>query len=254
MCPAHHESQAYGLDVLHINSAALDNLYMKIDQLMGRVIRHRREAAGWTQQDLADATQGEIDQGRVSRIERGKEGISPEKLQSVAKAFGCRVSQLWAEAEELESMAVGEPQTRYDIPKAAGVSYVPLISYVQAGHWSDPTDAYARGTGEKLIATSIKVGRLAYALRIRGDSMTNPRGDPSFPDGTIVIVDPGKRSDVGSFVIVRLSESDETTFKRLTSDSGKQLLVPLNPQYPAIPLDQEAHFCGVVVGIAERDL
>lgn len=124
----------------------------------------------------------------------------------------------------------------------------------EAGNWSDPTDTYARGTGEAMIATTAKVGRLAYALRVRGDSMSNPRGDPSFPDGSVIIVDPGRQPEAGSMVIVRLLDDDETTFKRLAIDGGRRLLVPLNPQYPTIPLEQDAMLCGVVVAIAERSL
>lgn len=225
---------------------------MDTKRALGLAIRARRKQRQMTQQQLADATEGAVDQTNLSRIERGEQEPPAEKLVELARALGCRVSELWQEAEDHDHM-VGEPQTRYDATRAPGVSYVPLISFVQAGSFASSPDAYARGTGVELIPTTAKVGRLAYALRVKGDSMTNPRGEPSFPDGSIIVVDQ-REANPGSMVIVKLMSDDETTFKKLAVDGGRRLLVPLNPQFPTMTIDQDAQLCGVVVAIAEREV
>lgn len=227
---------------------------MDTKRALGQAIKRRRTAQRLTQPQLAEMTGGVIDQSSLSRIERGEQEPPNEKLFAIAQALRVKISELWDDAEHIEHISVGEPETRYDVSAAPGISYVPLISWVQAGHWSDPSDAYPRGTGEKLIATTARVGRLAYALRVRGDSMTNPRGDPTFPEGTVIIVDPQRQADSGSLVIARLVDEEESTFKRLSFDGQRRYLVPLNPQFPTMELDQETLMCGVVVAIAEREL
>lgn len=43
---------------------------------------------------------------------------------------------------------------------------------------------------EEWVYTTALVSEMAFALRVRGDSMTNPLGSPSIPEGSIVIVEP----------------------------------------------------------------
>jgi SOS-response transcriptional repressor LexA len=84
--------------------------------------------------------------------------------------------------------------------------------------------------------------------------MINPRGEPSFPSGSTIIVEPADAADNGTLVIAQLEGEPETTFKRLVSDGGRQYLVPLNPQFPTLPVDRKMRVCGIVVAIAERYL
>lgn len=211
-------------------------------KLVAAAVRALRDARGWTQPQLAERSK--LDQPSISRVERGQQGIKLDTLARVADAFGMRLAELLGVAEDVPD---GEPMHARDFDSVR----IPLISWVQAGNWKDAADPYARGVSDQWVTTHAKVGRLAYALRVRGDSMTNPRGEPSFPDGVIIIVDPDKPADNGSFVIARLERDQEATFKRLAQDAGRRVLVPLNPQYPVIPIDQECTMCGVVVARAE---
>lgn len=126
-------------------------------------------------------------------------------------------------------------------------SEVPLISWVQAGKWREVIDNLQRGDAERWIPTHARVGRHAYALRIVGDSMVNPRGSPSFPEGTVIIVDPERSAEPGRFVVVRQNHNTECTFKQLVRDAGRFYLKPLNPQYQIMELAQDAVVCGVLV-------
>jgi len=124
---------------------------------------------------------------------------------------------------------------------------VPLISWVQAGKWCGIVDTFHPCDGEKMIFSTKKVGPHAFALRVKGDSMESPAGRPTYPEGSIIIVDPGVDAVHGSRVIVRLDRSDEATFKQLVVDGGKRYLKPLNPRYPILEMTDDAVVCGVVV-------
>jgi SOS-response transcriptional repressor LexA len=124
---------------------------------------------------------------------------------------------------------------------------VPLISWVQAGDWNNLVDNFQPGHAERWIATYAKVSKHAFALRIIGDSMTNPSGAPSFPDGTIIIVDPERAAEPGKFVVVRQNADTECTFKQLMRDAGRHYLKPLNPRYPLLEMLPDAVVSGVLV-------
>jgi len=124
---------------------------------------------------------------------------------------------------------------------------VPLISWVQAGQWRDLEDNFQPGDAERWVVTYASVSKHAYALRILGDSMTNPNGAPSFPEGTIIIVDPEREAAPGKFVVVRQNSDTECTFKQLVRDGGRYYLKPLNPRYPILEMLPDAVVCGVLV-------
>lgn len=133
-------------------------------------------------------------------------------------------------------------------PKMAAVSNVdevratrrvPLISWVQAGSWSDVQDNFAAGDADHWEeAFSTTPGDNAFALVVRGESMTNPYpGELSFPDGTVIIVDPGRAVGAGDYVVAKDVATQQATFKRLAHDGGRWYLKPLNPTYPTIEID-----------------
>lgn len=130
---------------------------------------------------------------------------------------------------------------------------VPLISWVQAGHWAEIIDNHYPGDVEEWRLTTAKVSKNAFALRIVGDSMINPNGYPSLPPGAIVIVEPHRQPQNGDIVIARLEDSMEATIKKLVIDGHQKFLKPLNPQYPVIQINGNCTICGVAIKV-EMDL
>lgn len=116
---------------------------------------------------------------------------------------------------------------------------VPLISWVQAGTWSEVQDTFAPGEADYWeSAFSSSPGDHAFALAVKGDSMKSPYpGELSFPPGTIIIVDPGRASDAGDYVVAKDVNTQHATFKQLHHDGGRWYLKPLNPAYPTIEID-----------------
>lgn len=91
------------------------------------------------------------------------------------------------------------------------------------------------------------VGPRCFALKVRGPSM-----EPTFPDGCLIVVDPDRAPVSGSYVVAKIPNAEEVTFKRLVIDAGRQQLQPLNPQFAAFELPAEGVICGVVVRMIQR--
>lgn len=127
---------------------------------------------------------------------------------------------------------------------------VPLISYVMAGAWADAEDPYSIGDAEDWLPVPKKCGPRTFALRVRGVSMYNPNGKPSYEEGDYIFVDPDVEPQHRSAVIVRLDDEKEATFKQLIIEGDRRYLKALNPAWPEpiIQINGDATICGVVIG------
>lgn len=166
-------------------------------------------------------------------------GMPGAELERVADGLGWSVDRLLGRDKGPGSVFNTAPG-----PEIKG--RVPIISWVQAGDWSDVVDNFHPGDADEWIETTVPVRQHTYALRVKGDSMTNPTGAPSFPHGMIIIVEPEAGAVPGSYVVVRQNGDEECTFKQLIKDAGQLYLKPLNPSYPLMRLGDDAVICGVV--------
>lgn len=125
----------------------------------------------------------------------------------------------------------------------------PVISYVQAGGWTEICDNFQPGQAEQWSPSSHDLGECGYMLRVRGDSMLCPHGPYSFPEGILLHVNPHIEPSPGKFVIVRRQADQSATFKKLVTVDGDPFLEAINPEWPNryIKLEQGDVFCGVVV-------
>jgi len=126
---------------------------------------------------------------------------------------------------------------------------VPLISSVMAGGWCEAIDLFQPGDADEWMLCPSRHGVRTYALRVVGDSMTSPYpGQRSYPEGTIIFVDPDRAVTSGCRVIAKQQYSEDVTFKEYREEGGKRFLRPLNPQYPMIEMDDNTRLCGRVIG------
>jgi DNA polymerase V len=79
-----------------------------------------------------------------------------------------------------------------------------------------------------------------YALRVLGDSMA-----PEFPEGCVIIVDPGHVPIDGSYVVVEYA--GDVFFRRLRCDGERRFVEPLNPKYGGFELTPPYTIRGGVV-------
>lgn len=130
---------------------------------------------------------------------------------------------------------------------------VPLLSFVQAGAWTDTLEPGAFADAQEWVTCPTRHGPRTFALRVRGDSMCNPSGWPSFADGEVIFVDPDREAQHHSLVVVRLDDEQQATFKRLLIDGPAWHLEALNPAWPQriIRINGNASICGVVIAKVE---
>ncbi|EOC8685908.1 LexA family protein [Enterobacter roggenkampii] len=126
---------------------------------------------------------------------------------------------------------------------------VPVISWVQAGQFTECKTADLFSDVDKWVETSLRIGDSSFALEVKGDSMTNPNGLPTIPEGATVIVDPDVEPHHGKIVVARIDGTNEATVKKLVIDGPQKFLVPLNPRYPNIPINGNCLIIGVVKGV-----
>jgi len=120
----------------------------------------------------------------------------------------------------------------------------PLISWVQAGEWAEIAGNFELGDAEDLLPCPVRCSPDTFVLRVRGESM-----EPKFHDGDLIFVDPQVAAVSGRYVVARLEESHEATFKQLIVEEERQYLKALNPDWPhrIIEVNTKATICGVIV-------
>ncbi|KVF08968.1 hypothetical protein WJ04_09050 [Burkholderia vietnamiensis] len=127
---------------------------------------------------------------------------------------------------------------------------VPLISWVQAGQWAELSKDFEECDAQEWLPCPVAHSDETFCLRVRGQSMHNPGGTPSFSEGDIIFVDPQRSPDHRKCVIVMLHNEREATFKQLIIEGDKKLLHPLNPSWPEqwIYINGNATIMGTVIG------
>lgn len=120
----------------------------------------------------------------------------------------------------------------------------PLISWVQAGRWTNTGGQFVAQDAEEWIPCTARCGPRTFALRVQGASM-----EDKFFAGDLIFVDPDREPTDKSFVVVRLDDSDQATFKQLIIEGDRRYLRAYNPRWPEpiIELNGDATLCGVVV-------
>ena len=84
-----------------------------------------------------------------------------------------------------------------------------------------------------------------FALQVLGDSMA-----PEFPDGCIVVSEPGGALHDGCYVIA--DYQDEIVLRQLRLTTSEWRLEPLNPNYPHLKIDGPENIRGIVIQRAGR--
>lgn len=127
-------------------------------------------------------------------------------------------------------------QTRKDY------SQIPLLTWQEVASWNDTAAAKKYS---QYIISHLPVGSRSFAVRVDGDSMEAPSGI-SFPNRSIIVIDPDERSSNGTYVLAKQNNSSQLVFKQLIIDGNRRYLKPLNPRYPITEITPQAIIAGVV--------
>lgn len=111
---------------------------------LGQAIKARREAASLTQGQFGELVG--IDQGNVSRVERGMQGIDSTTLFAIARVLECPLHLLFEEAEKrtgdlLSKEAIRVARKWQNAPPHQRAAYVALLG---AGVGNDPNAGEAQ--------------------------------------------------------------------------------------------------------------
>lgn len=203
-------------------------------------IKELRKKQGLTQQKLGELVGAS--RASISQWESGEHSPSGDYLIALAKVFG--VSPHWLStgkgSPELSNV---EPAT---LPQGGKV---PIISYVQAGHWREMCEQVTAFDGNvEYITVGEEVGPRGFGLWVCGKSM-----QPLFNEGDLIIIDPDEAPRPGDYVVAK-NGSKEATFKKYRprgiDENGQDVfeLVPLNDDFPTLHSDrQHIEIIGVMV-------
>lgn len=162
-----------------------------------------------------------VTRGAVQQWER-PDGTAPKRSR-----MGRIAALLSISAGELQ---FGGPPDR---PLISSRQRVRVISEVEAGGFSN-IDNFADGKPFETVAVTVEVKRHTFALKVHGNSMCSPIGE-SFPEGTLIVVEPEMTAEPGDYVIA-LNHNDQGTFKQLLLRDGVLYLHPLNKRFKPVPL------------------
>lgn len=228
--------------------ATRENAKMVIQQIRLANARHLQRLVG-SQAEFIKKTG--IGQSRVSQIigQNPRRRIGESTARRIEKAFGLEEGWLDVIHQEVDypsSIGVKEPTALYhNVNQGPDVKgEVPMISWVAAGDWCQVYDDFEPGDADETMPCPVSHGPRTYCLTVRGISM-----EPEFHEGEVIFVDPDRQPENGDFVVVRLEDKSEATFKRLRIEGRDMWLEAVNPAWPEklIKLTENAIICGVVI-------
>ncbi|MGP7732961.1 LexA family protein [Oceanimonas smirnovii] len=198
----------------------------------GERIKSRRLELGLTQDQLAEAAS--VTYQAVQQWEADKSNPKGKRLDALSSALQC--SKVWIEFGDEQH----EPANVTEGPEIKGK--FPLISWVAAGTWHEITEVHP--SEASLFPCPVNCSERTFVLRVQGISM-----EPLFRDGDLIFIDPEAEWRHGSYVVARLDDQNEATFKQLIVEGGQKYLKPVNPNWPEqiIPINGNCTLVGPVV-------
>ncbi|GAA79262.1 MULTISPECIES: LexA family transcriptional regulator [unclassified Pseudoalteromonas] len=200
---------------------------------IGNRIKERRKELKLTQVKLSEMIG--IAQQSLQKIENGTTK-NPRNIQALAEALECPPEFLQfgiGDSKDINSNVLPGPTIK---------ATAPLISWVQAGAWSEISEIKAYDA-ERFMCP-VNCSDLTFVLKVQGISM-----EPKFDEGDLIFVDPEAECIHGSYVVARLDDDNQATFKQLIIENGHKFLKAANPNWPEqlIPINGNCTLVGKVI-------
>jgi len=210
---------------------------------IGDRISREMSCKGWSEGELS--RRSGVTQPTIHRIITG-ESKSPKRdnVERIAKAL--RVPAEWLWVGGVRPDLANEPISNVELALQPTRSFsYPEISWVQAGSAMEAVEL-SNVAACPMHTSDVWAGDNGFWLRVVGASMTSSSGD-SFPEGFLILVAPDIEPRHGQYVVARMIDTNEATFKQLVRDAGELFLKPLNNSYPTKPIDDTWEVVGTVV-------
>lgn len=210
---------------------------------IGDRISREMSSKGWSEGELS--RRSGVTQPTIHRIITG-ESKSPKRdnVERIAKALRVPAEWLWVGGVRPDLANEPLSNVEFALQPTRSFSY-PEISWVQAGSAMEAVEL-SNVAACPMHTSDVWAGDNGFWLRVVGASMTSSSGD-SFPEGFLILVAPDIEPRHGQYVIARMIDTNEATFKQLVRDAGELYLKPLNPSYPTKPIDDAWEVVGTVV-------
>tara|TARA_R110000751_G_scaffold123136_4_gene223904 strand:- start:969 stop:1589 length:621 start_codon:yes stop_codon:yes gene_type:complete len=194
-------------------------------------VKKLRKALDLTQHQLAELVG--VAQNSIQKLEKG-DTKNPRNIEALARALQC--------TPEFLQFGISENKNNNVTPGPTIKNTAPLISWVQAGAWSEISEIKAYDA-ERFMCP-VNCSDLTFVLKVQGVSM-----EPKFHEGDLIFVDPEAECIHGSYVVARLDDDNQATFKQLIIENGHKFLKAANPNWPEqlIPINGNCTLVGKVV-------
>lgn len=194
-------------------------------------VKKLRKALDLTQHQLAELVG--VAQNSIQKLEKG-DTKNPRNIEALARALQC--------TPEFLQFGISENKNNNVMPGPTIKNTAPLISWVQAGSWSEITEIKAYDA-ERFMCP-VNCSDLTFVLKVQGISM-----EPKFDEGDLIFVDPEAECIHGSYVVARLDDDNQATFKQLIIEGGHKFLKAANPNWPEqlIPINGNCTLVGKVI-------
>ena len=206
-------------------------------------IKHRMAELGLKGVDVT-STLG-LSSGGISQWTKGLHKPSGSNLIRLAKLLKCSPEWILGNTDDLEpieaypSISPSQPNSRL----------IPVVSWKKAASLGSHHDSLESVDVLDWVPAFTASSAGSFALAVHGNSMVSPYpGEKSYPDGTMIYIDPQKEVNPDMRVIATIPSYETPVFRSLVNESGKLFLKPLNPQYPVIEVTDETQILGVVIG------
>lgn len=174
--------------------------------------------------------------GRLGNYESGKRRPSVADLRALSAVLNVDLLAILSDTK-------GDNYSS-EIKERRSIPLFTLDQFGAMGTVADISEIAGKATVE-VDATTTPLG--AIAITLEGDSMVNSMGTPSFPPGTVIVLDPNLDPAPDKFVAAFDPQTGKPTFKRLVYDAGRWFLKPLNNAYPTIPIEDPND---ILIGVA----
>lgn len=196
---------------------------------IGERIKLSRSRLKMTQQQLGDKIGA--NKASISQWENGVYTPDAKNLSALAKALS--VSVFWLMDGK------GDPSGQNMEMALPDIHRIPVISYVQAGVWTETSEIRECDGNLVYITTDLDLSERAFAIELIGHSM-----EPEFIEGDLVLIDPDEHPHPGDFVVAKNGE-EAATFKKYRprgiGEDGQEIfeLVPLNEDFAPMRSDRQ---------------
>lgn len=182
------------------------------------------EACGWTQ-------------SAFSQIATGKVALNIQSLLSLSKVLKFEPKEV---SPTLANALLNFPASSYDAHENIKRFYIVKDIPEQLSMTSIEKAAFGHAS------TTYQDAKCAFWFEVTGDAMASPK-NPSFPGGSLVLIDTGQPLESGKYYLVRPKDAKEVSLRQYVHHIGEDYLRPENSAYRTIKMPANYEIIGRVV-------